>query len=86
MPDPGDAFALTYRQFDTCNTLLFAMKPTHADATLNVFARRYPVRMHIRFRDMRQPGVIIFFQQQSFLLALCPPRKGSDKFVTLLLR
>ncbi|MCK2396715.1 hypothetical protein SMA26_10220 [Escherichia coli] len=43
IPDPGDAFPLTYRRFDTRNTLLFTMKPTHADATLNVFARRYPV-------------------------------------------
>ncbi|MCF6499482.1 hypothetical protein QDQ58_02870 [Escherichia coli] len=86
IPNPGDAFPLAYRRFDTRNTLLFAMKPTHTHAALNVFARRNPVRMHIGFRDMRQPGIIIFFQQRSFLLALCTTRKGGDEFVTLLLR
>ncbi len=35
---------------------------------------------------MRQPGVIILFQERSFLQALCTPRKGSDEFVALLLR
>ncbi|MCL0914532.1 hypothetical protein LWR84_01720 [Escherichia coli] len=62
------------------------MKPTHAHATLNAFTRCYPVRMHIRFRDMRQPGVIILFQERSFLLALYTTRKDGDEFVTLLLR
>ena len=62
------------------------MEPTHAHATFNFFARRYPVRMYIGFRDMRQPGVIIFSQEWGFLLALCTTRKGGDEFVALLLR
>ncbi|GDD98214.1 hypothetical protein HmCmsJML279_02610 [Escherichia coli] len=86
IPDPGDAFPLTYRRFDMCNTFLFAMKPTHTHAALNVFARRYPVRVQIGFRDMRQPWVIILFKERSFLLALCTTRKGGDEFVALLLR